>query len=105
MAWLARIGPSGFPLIERATRKGSAGMALLTRRGADFTQLHPVLGLVKGIYKGPVPSLLSHVFQDDAIAVLGVVLGWLLFELVSLAAHSHLHARARAFRRQLGWME
>jgi hypothetical protein len=45
---------------------------------------HPLLGLIKGFYKGTIPALFLDLFWRYSEAILGFALGWLGFELLLL---------------------
>ncbi len=84
LAWLKTGGKDGERWLLHAAGKGEAGIALLARKGPLLLRAHPLLGLVKGFYKGNVPALLLKLLDTQADALLGVALGWVLFEVVLL---------------------
>ncbi len=86
VSWLKTADVGGEDWLLRASRKGRAGIDLLARSGAVLTRAHPLLGLLKGFYKGNLPLALTRLFADRADAIAGIVAGWLLFELVALCA-------------------
>jgi hypothetical protein len=69
-------------LLVRAAGKGRAGIALIARKGALLLRPHPLLGLLKGFYKGNVPALLAAALLRWGEALAGLFAGWLVFELL-----------------------
>ncbi len=92
--WLKSAGPEGEEWLLRAARKGDAGIDLLIRKGRLLFRPHPLLGLIKSVYKGNIPALLLALFESQADALFGVVAGWLSFELLFLGF------RVQRFRRR-----
>ncbi|MDB5988057.1 MAG: hypothetical protein JWR16_3110 [Nevskia sp.] len=84
--WLKNADRSGEDWLLRAGRKGRAGIELLARNGSLLVRPHPLLGLLKGIYKGNVPAVLERIFAERADAIAGLVAGWLFYELGLLLA-------------------
>lgn len=82
---LVRQGTEGERLALKAARRGRAGFAFLSEHGATLARAHPMLGLLKGLYKGNIPQLLAELMRRGAIAALGLSAGWLLYELLRLA--------------------
>lgn len=81
MNWLKTGSKSGARLLRRAGRKGPAGLDLLKRSGRLMLQPHPLLGLIKGIYRGNVPALAVELLRQHGAALMGVAAGWLALEL------------------------
>ena len=86
MAWLKQGGKRCEDLLLQASRKGRAGLDYLARNSNLLLKAHPLLGLVKGFYKGNVPDLLIELMQRYAQIILGLAAGWLLFESILLLA-------------------
>lgn len=83
--WVS-AGARGEALALKAARRGRAGFAYIADHGADMFRLHPLLGLVKGFYKGNIPELLVELARRHSAAAVGLSAGWLLYELLRLAA-------------------
>ncbi|MDB5970762.1 MAG: hypothetical protein JWQ90_3212 [Hydrocarboniphaga sp.] len=77
---LAQQGAAGEALLLRAARKGRAGVDYAASHLRLLTRAHPLIGLIKGVYKGNVERLLGDWLMQQAPAVLGLLAGWLLFE-------------------------
>jgi hypothetical protein len=86
LQWLKTADAGSDHWLLRAGRKGRAGIDLLAANGSVFAQPHFLLGLLKGFYKGNVPALLEGWIAEYAEAIIGVICGWLLYELVLLIA-------------------
>lgn len=67
--------------LHRAARKGPDGIALVARNARVLARPHPLIGLTKGIYKGNAGALLSDALRCLGAPLIGLVAGWLLFEL------------------------
>ena len=84
--WLKSTGSGGEALLLRAARKGTAGLAFVGRKGALLLQPHPLLGLVKGLYKGTLPQFVMRMLEPRSRQLLlAGALGWLLLEIFVLA--------------------
>ena len=70
----------------KAASKGGAGLDYLAKNSSTMFRAHPLLGLVKGIYKGNVPALLLDLGHRYSLLILGFAWGWLGYELMLLAA-------------------
>lgn len=92
---LAQAGVDQERLLLRAARKGRAGIDYAARNGRLLLQPHPLLGILKGFYKGNLPELLMRLLGPQAVMLLGLLTGWLLFELALLAARLGRRRRAR----------
>lgn len=79
--WLRGGSKASARLLRRAGRKGPAGLDLLKRSGRLMLQPHPLLGLLKGVYRGTVPALAVEVLRREGAAVMGAAAGWLALEL------------------------
>lgn len=86
LAWLKLGGKRSEDLLLQASRKGRAGLDYLARNADLLLKPHPLLGLVKGLYKGNIPDLLIELMQRYAQIVLGLAAGWLLYEFLLLLA-------------------
>lgn len=109
---LLRVGGAeGSAWLLRAARKGPEGIAVLARSARVLAKPHPLIGATKGLYKGNAGALLSKALRDYAAPVIGLLTGWLLFEMGRLglrlrragpAAGSGAGHRRSAGRLQLG---
>jgi hypothetical protein len=79
---------SGWPHAEfwllKAAAKGKAGLEYLAKNSSMMFRAHPLVGLVKGFYKGNVPALLADLGLRYSLHVLGFALGWLAYEALLL---------------------
>lgn len=69
----------------RAARKGPEGIALTARSARVLAKPHPLIGATKGLYKGNAGALVSDLLREQAAPLVGLLAGWLLFELAGLA--------------------
>ncbi|MBI3171366.1 MAG: hypothetical protein HYZ32_02080, partial [Hydrocarboniphaga effusa] len=84
MTWLKQGGKRSDDLLLQASRRGRYGFDYLARNSDLLLKPHPLLGLVKGLYKGNIPDLLIELMQRYAQIVLGLAAGWLLYEFLLL---------------------
>lgn len=70
----------------KAAAKGRAGLDYLAKNSSMMFRAHPLLGLVKGLYKGNVPALLLDFMHRYSLHVLGFAIGWLMYEGLLLLA-------------------
>lgn len=92
---LLRVGGSqGGAWLLRAARKGPEGVALAARSARVLARPHPLIGLTKGLYKGNADVLLSNLLRDHAAALIGLLTGWLFFELGLLGLRLHRVGRS-----------
>lgn len=70
----------------KAAARGRAGLDYLAKNSSMMFRPHPLLGLVKGLYKGNIPAWLLDLGQRYSLLILGLAAGWLLYELLLLAA-------------------
>lgn len=84
LAWLQTRAVKDQDWLLRAARRGEPGLELLERSGRLLLRPHPLIGLLKSIYRGAVPALLLKLLSDRSDALLGIATGWLLFELLLL---------------------
>ncbi|MGH8482658.1 MAG: hypothetical protein ACRES8_09365 [Nevskiaceae bacterium] len=64
----------------KAAARGRAGLDYLAKNSSVMFRAHPLLGLVKGVYKGNVPALLLDLGHRYSLLILGFAWGWLLYE-------------------------
>jgi hypothetical protein len=69
----------------KAAGKGRVGLDYLSKNSSVMFRPHPLLGLLKGIYKGNVPALLLDLGHRYSLLILGFAWGWLAYELALLA--------------------
>src|SRR5690349_495063 len=72
--------------VLRAAAKGKPGLEYLAKNSSLMFRAHPLLGLLKGVYKGNVPALLLDLGLRYSLLVLGFAWGWLAYEGTLLAA-------------------
>lgn len=82
---LLEQGPDGEKLLLRAARKGSAGIDFAADHARLLLRPHPLVGLLKGLYKGNVPALLAGWSRSQASALLGLAAAWVVYELLRAA--------------------
>jgi hypothetical protein len=70
----------------KAAAKGRAGLDYLAKNSSVMFRAHPLLGLVKGLYKGNVPALLLDFMHRYSLHMLGLAIGWLMYECLLLLA-------------------
>ena len=68
----------------RAAGQGRPGLDYLARNSSLMFRAHPLLGLVKGLYKGNIPDLALTLAREWAQAILGFAAAWAAFELLLL---------------------
>lgn len=83
LAWL-KVGAGNEDLMIKAARRGRAGFKYLADHGALMFKPHPILGLLKGLYKGNIPSLLVALARRYADVMLGLLAGWMAYEVALL---------------------
>ncbi len=83
---LAGAGADGEAWLLRASRKGRAGIEFAAARLPQLARVHPLLGLIKGLYKGHLQQLLNGWLMRHAPQLVGLFAGWLLFEALLLVA-------------------
>jgi len=86
LRWLGSGWPHAEFWLLKAAAKGRAGLDYLAKNSSVMFRAHPLLGLVKGLYKGNVPALLLDLLQRYSLHVLGFAIGWLMYEGVLLLA-------------------
>jgi hypothetical protein len=84
--WLKSGWPRAGEWLLKAAEKGRPGLDYLAHNSSVMFRMHPLLGLVKGLYKGNVPDLLLQLVQQYASMILGFALGWAAFESALLLA-------------------
>lgn len=88
LRWLGSGWPHAQEWLLKASARGKAGLTYLATNSTVMFQVHPLIGLLKGLYKGNIPDLLRQLGYDYAMVVLGLALGWAVFELVLLLARA-----------------
>ena len=87
-AWL--IVQAGWSHAEewvlKAAAKGKPGLEYLAKNSSLMFRAHPLVGLLKGLYKGNVPALLLDLGLRLSLPLLGFAWGWLCYELMLLGA-------------------
>lgn len=86
LRWLNSGWPHAESWLLKAAARGRAGLDYLAKNSSTMFRAHPLLGLVKGLYKGNVPALLQDLMQRYSLHVLGFALGWLMYEGLLLLA-------------------
>lgn len=64
----------------KAGSKGKAGLEYLARNSSMMFRAHPLVGLVKGLYKGNVPAWMLDLGLRFSLPILGLAWGWLAYE-------------------------
>lgn len=82
--WLGSGWPHAEEWLLKASQKGRAGLQYLASNSSLMFGFHPLIGLVKGLYKGNVPDLLVQLGYAYSQLILGLAAGWAAFELVLL---------------------
>lgn len=83
LKWL-KVSAGNEDLMIKAARRGRAGFKYLAEHGALMFKPHPLLGLLKGLYKGNIPGLLVGLMRKYADLVLGFAAGWAAYEIALL---------------------
>jgi hypothetical protein len=83
LRWL-KVSAGNEDLMLKAARRGRAGFQYLKDNAQLMFRMHPLLGLIKGLYKGNVPGLLLEWMRRYSEVVLGFAGGWLAYELALL---------------------
>lgn len=84
--WLKAADRGGEDWLLRAGRKGRAGIELLADNSRVLLRPHPLLGVLKGVYKGNIPALLARALSTHAAALSGLIAAWFLYELLRVFA-------------------
>ena len=87
-------GALGGAWLLRAARKRPEGVAVAARSARVLAKPHPLIGATKGIYKGNAGAMLSNALRDYAAPLVGLLAGWLLFELGLLGLRLRRAGRA-----------
>ncbi|MGQ0587682.1 MAG: hypothetical protein ACT4PK_10855 [Gammaproteobacteria bacterium] len=72
--------------VLKAGAKGGKGLEYLSKNSSMMFRAHPVIGLVKGLYKGNVPAWLLDFGLRHSLLMLGFAIGWLMYEGILLGA-------------------
>ncbi|HUR40555.1 MAG TPA: hypothetical protein VM240_05240 [Verrucomicrobiae bacterium] len=99
LRWL-KASPGNADIVLKAARRGRAGFAYLAQNSAVMFRAHPLIGLLKGLYKGNVPALLMQLARQWTEAILGFTAGWAAYE-VALLLGRLAAPGARAIRPEL----
>ena len=65
----------------KAASKGRAGLDYLAKNSSMMFRAHPIVGLIKGLYKGNIPAWLLDLGLRYSLPILGLAWGWLAYEL------------------------
>jgi len=80
LRWLKSSWSHAEPWLLKAAAKGTAGLQYLAKNSSMMFRAHPLVGLLKGLYKGNIPALLLDLGHRYSLPVLGFAIGWLLYE-------------------------
>lgn len=80
LRWLKSGWAPAETWVLKAAAKGRKGLRYLAENSTVMFRAHPLLGLLKGFYKGNIPELLAQLLREWAMPILGLAAGWLLFE-------------------------
>jgi hypothetical protein len=83
LQWL-KVSAGNEELMIKAARRGRAGFKYLADHGTLMFKPHPLLGLLKGLYKGNVPGLLIALARQYTDVILGLAAGWAAYEIALL---------------------
>jgi len=72
--------------VLKAASKGKAGLEYLAKNSSMMFRAHPIVGLIKGLYKGNVPAWMLDLGLRYSLPILGLAWGWLAYELALLLA-------------------
>lgn len=70
----------------KAAARGRPGLEYLAKNSSMMFRAHPLVGLLKGVYKGNIPAFLLELGQQYSLAILGFAVGWFLYEAALLLA-------------------
>lgn len=68
----------------KAAAKGKKGLRYLAENSTLMFKPHPLLGLLKGIYKGNIPEYLVALMREWSMPILGLAAAWAVFEALLL---------------------
>lgn len=83
LRWI-KVSAANEELMLKAARRGRAGFQYLAQNSAVMFRAHPLVGLLKGIYKGNVPAFLIELGRRYSEMILGFAAGWAAFEVLLL---------------------
>ena len=86
LRWLSSGWTHAEVWVLKAAAKGKAGLEYLSKNSSLMFRAHPLLGLIKGLYKGNIPAWLLDLGLKYSLLILGFAWGWLLYEGLLLAA-------------------
>lgn len=95
LRWL-KVGAGNEEIVLKAARRGRAGFKYLADHGAVMFKPHPLLGLLKGLYKGNVPALLIELARRFTDVILGLAAGWAAYEVALLLGRLSRPGASRA---------
>lgn len=81
--WI-KVSAGNEELMLKAARRGRAGFRYLAEHSTVMFRPHPLVGLLKGVYKGNVPALLVELGRRYSEVILGFAAGWAAFEVLLL---------------------
>jgi len=84
LGWLRSGTPDAGALLIKASKRGREGLDYLFSKSHIMLKPHPLLGLIKGFWKGNIPEMLYLLGQKYATLLLGLAFGWVAFEAVLL---------------------
>jgi hypothetical protein len=84
MRWLKSGWPHAEAWLLKAARKGRAGLDYLAQNSSMMFRGHPLLGFVKGLYKGNIPDWLLTLARGYSQVILGLAAGWFGYEVMLL---------------------
>lgn len=84
LRWLKSGWEPAQTWLLKAAAKGRKGLRYLGEHSTLMFRAHPLLGLVKGLYKGNVPEFLAALMREWSLPILGLVAAWAVFELALL---------------------
>jgi len=84
MRWLNSGWSHSEEWVLKAAARGGKGLQYLAQNSSMMFRAHPLVGLLKGLYKGNVPALLLDLGMRYSLVILGLAGGWLLYEGVLL---------------------
>jgi hypothetical protein len=86
LRWLKSGWSHAEPWLLKAAARGRAGLDYLAKNSSVMFRAHPLVGLLKGVYKGNVPALLIDLGHKYSLLILGFAWGWLAYECALLLA-------------------
>lgn len=84
MRWLKSGWRHSEDWLFKAARKGRPGLRYLASNSSAMFKAHPLLGFIKGLWKGNIPDLLWQLGQRYSLLILGFAGGWVAYEALLL---------------------